>query len=127
MSILSIRGFRYIVLLILNPRPNRNLTSQGHLLSVNSLVNICLIHYIYVKWQCKGINISSSNADFIKRGFFFLSVSLIYSFHLLFFLGITSTCWPDNWNGSSHEESHWNWWATGLQGTGTNISTWSKF
>ena len=57
MSILSIHGFRYIVLLILNPSPNRNLTSQGHLLSVNSLVNICLIYYIYVKWQCKGINI----------------------------------------------------------------------
>lgn len=45
----------------------------------------------------------------------------------LFFSGITSTCWSDNGNGSSNEESHWNWRATGLQGTGANISTWSKF
>ena len=49
MSILPVCGFRYLVLLILNPSPNRNLTSQGHLSSVNSLVNICLRYYIYVK------------------------------------------------------------------------------
>lgn len=80
MSILPVCGFRYLVLLILNPSPNRNLTSQGHLSSVNSLVNICLIYYIYVKVLTF---ISSSNVDFIKRGFL-KNVSLIYSFHLLF-------------------------------------------
>lgn len=69
--------------------------------------------------------ISSSNVDFIKRGFFFKRF-IDLQLPSPFFLGITSTCWPDNWNGSSNEESHWNWWATGLQGTGTNISTWSK-
>ena len=69
MSIFPVCGFRYIVLLILNPSPNRNLTSKAHSWSVNFLVNICLMYYIYVKWQCKDITfILSGNADFIKRG-----------------------------------------------------------